>query len=283
MADLILAVNIGLDPNLFSVGGLDITWHGLFSALGVVAGVFVSAAYARRAGYSNDTIYNVALFLVVGGIIGARALHVIEDWERFSDNLGSIFAINTGGISIYGALIGGTVGAVLYGFIANVPDKWKAADVAALGAIMGMAVGRIGDVINGEHWAEATSLPWGVRYTDVDSPGQLGPLGPDAVSHPAVAYELLGDLAIFALLLFVLRRVRRPGFVFLVWVVSYAALRLGISFLRFDDIVFAGLRTAQVVAVVALILSVPLLIHLLRRGESAGLARAERRRRGRAK
>src|SRR3972149_6983327 len=163
ISTVLLTIKIGLDPELFEVLGLEITWHGLFTAVGVVVGVAVAAAFARRANYKEDTIYNVALALVIGGIIGARGLYVIENWSRFEDDLGDIFAINTGGISIYGALIGGTIGAWGYAFLSKGPNLPKGADIAAMGAVVGMATGRIGCLINGEHFAESTSLPWGVE------------------------------------------------------------------------------------------------------------------------
>jgi phosphatidylglycerol:prolipoprotein diacylglycerol transferase len=118
MIDLfVLAINIGLDPTIVEIGGIEITWHGLFTALGVIAGVAIATVLGRKAGYSEDTIYNVALALVIGGIIGARALYVIENWSDFEKSLGDIFAINTGGISIYGALIGCAIGAWGYAMI----------------------------------------------------------------------------------------------------------------------------------------------------------------------
>ncbi|HXG36128.1 MAG TPA: prolipoprotein diacylglyceryl transferase [Dehalococcoidia bacterium] len=280
LSALFFTIEIPLDPNLFEIGGLEISWHGVFTAIGVIVGVAIAAYFARREGFSEDHIYNAALALVVGGIIGARALFVIENWDRFEDDPGDIFALNAGGISIYGALIGGTLAAWGYCLIVRLPNIPRAADVAALGAILGMAIGRIGDVINGEHYAEATSLPWGVKYTDPDSPGFLTPLGQGAVSHPAVAYELLADLAIFAVLLLLYLRVHRHGVVFFSWAFLYSAMRLGISFLRLDDTVFLGLRTAQVIAVIVMAISLPALAYLLNHGPTQ-LTRAERRRLGR--
>ncbi len=263
----LLTIKIGLDPTLFEVAGLEITWHGVFTALGVVVGVGVAAAFARRANYQDDMIYNVALALVIGGIIGARGLYVIENWSQFEDDLADIFAVNTGGISIYGALIGGTVGAWGYAVITRVPNIPKGADIAAMGAILGMATGRIGDIINGEHFAESTSLPWGVEYTHSQP------------QHPAVAYELLGDVAIFLALVLIYSRIGRSGVTFFSWVFLYAALRLPISFLRLDDIVFLGLRTAQLIAIGAMAASLPAIIYLLRTSPQAErLSRAERRR-----
>lgn len=276
---VLLAIKIGLDPQLFEVAGIEITWHGLFTAVGVVVGVAVAATFGRRAGFNEDSIYNVALALVIGGIIGARALYVIENWSQFDDNIGDIFAVNTGGISIYGALIGGTLGAWGYALVSKLPNIPRAADIAAMGGIMGMAVGRIGDVINGEHLSKSTDLPWGVSYTNPNSPSYLAFGGPDVVQHPAVAYELLGDLAIFALLVLVYTRVRRSGVTFFSWMLLYGALRLGVSFFRLDDIVWLGLEMAQLIAIASMAVAVPAIIYLLRTPpQEERLSRAERRR-----
>lgn len=261
---ILLTIKIGLAPTLFEVVGLEVTWHGLFTALAVMAGVAVAVFLGRRAGFHEDAIYNVALALVIGGIIGARGLYIIENWSLFEDDLGGIFAINTGGISIYGALIGGAIGAWGYAYITRLPNIPKAADIAAIGGILGMATGRIGDIINGEHFAESTSLPWGVRYTNPDSPSLLAFGDSNLVQHPAVAYELLGDMAIFLLLLLIYARVTRSGVAFFSWVVLYGALRLGVSFLRLDDIVLLGLRTAQLISIASMALALPAIIYLLR-------------------
>lgn len=259
---ILLTIKIGLDPTLFEVVGLEVTWHGLFTALGVVAGVAMAVFLGRRVGFQEDAIYNVALALVIGGIIGARGLFVLENWSQFEDDLGGIFSINTGGISIYGALIGGTIGAWGYAYITRLPNIPKAADIAAIGGILGMAVGRIGDVINGEHFAETTSLPWGFLYTNADSPSVRA--GFVDAQHPAVAYELLGDLAIFAVLLLIYQRGTRSGVTFFSFMFLYGALRLGVSFLRLDDIVLLGLRTAQLISIASMAVALPAIIYLLR-------------------
>jgi phosphatidylglycerol:prolipoprotein diacylglycerol transferase len=281
VSTLPLTIKIGLDPEMFEVIGLEITWHGLLTALGVVVGVAVAAAFARRANYPEDMIYNVALALVIGGIIGARGLYVIENWSQFENDLGDIVAINTGGISIYGALIGGTIGAWGYAFLTKVPNIPKGADIAALGAILGMATGRIGCLLNGDIPAETTSLPWGVTYTHEGSPSFMQELAGmlQQPQHPAVGYELLGDVAIFLVLVLIYARVKRDGVTFFSWVLLYGALRLGVSFLRLDDLVFMGLRTAQLIAIVTMALAVPAIVYLLRTPpQEVRLSRAERRR-----
>jgi phosphatidylglycerol:prolipoprotein diacylglycerol transferase len=270
-----LAIDIDIDPVLFDQWGIEVTWHGLFTALGVIIGVAVATAFARRAGYQEDTIYNVALCLVIGGIVGARALYVIENWSDFEDDPLDIIRVNTGGISIYGALIGGTIGAWLYAYFRKVPNIPRGADIAVLGGILGMAVGRIGDVINGEHFASPTDLPWGVVYTHPNSPSVIAQV--EQPQHPAVAYEMIGDIVIFGILLFIFLRANRDGLTFFAWVFLYGLLRTLVSFLRLDDIVFMGLRTAQLIGIGAMVIGLGGMIYLLRKPPEEG-GRAERRR-----
>jgi phosphatidylglycerol:prolipoprotein diacylglycerol transferase len=294
-----MVIKIGINPEIFSIGGLEITWHGLFTALGVVVGVVTAAILARRAGIDDDTIYNVALFLVVGGIIGARALYVLEHLGDFEDEPAEIFAIQTGGISIYGALIGGTLGAVAYAAWRRLPRWGTMADIAAIGGILGMAVGRIGCLINGDIFARATDWPIGIVYTNPDSPSYpvYSATTPQIAQQPVTVYEILGDLVIFVLLLFVLRRVfKRPGMIFFSWAFLYSALRFGVSFLRGtevggglgvagvwvgDDLVFAGLRVAQLIALAVMVLAI-IAVAFVYRDRRRQPARAERRRLARA-
>ena len=252
-----LVIKIGIDPQIAKIGGLEIAWHGVFTAVGVICGVAVAAFFARRAGIGEDAIYNTALALVIGGIIGARVLYVLENLDQFQDDPLDVFAINAGGISIYGALIGGTIGGGAYALWQRLPRFALMADIASMGGIIGMAVGRIGDIINGEHFAKTTDWPIGVLYTNPNSPSypRYTAVTPQLAQHPAVAYELVGDLVIFVALFVLYRVLKRNGLVFWAWVFLYGAMRFGISFLREDEIVFAGLRMAQLIALGAMIVA----------------------------
>jgi phosphatidylglycerol:prolipoprotein diacylglycerol transferase len=174
--------------------------------------------------------------LVIGGIIGARTLYVLENLDQFRHDPLHVFAINAGGISIYGALIGGTLGAAAYSAWRRLPHWGAMADVAALGAIIGMAVGRIGCLILGDIFAKTTDWPIGVLYTNSNSPSypRFTAVTPPLAQHPAVAYELVGDLLIFLALFVLYRSLKRDGIVFWAWVFLYGAMRFGISFLRDD-------------------------------------------------
>ena len=208
-------------PEIAHWGGLLLTWHGVFSAIGIALGVWVAVKMAARAGFIEDVSYTVALVGVPAGIVGARALFVAENHSLFAGRLLDIFRINEGGISLYGALIGGVVGGLGYGIWQRLPIR-AGLDAAAFGMILGQGIGRIGDIINGEHFAKTTDLPWAVVYTHSNSPS----FGRDP-QHPAVAYEFLGDLLIFGLLFLFWRFYKRDGLVFFSYAFLYSVMRFG--------------------------------------------------------
>jgi phosphatidylglycerol:prolipoprotein diacylglycerol transferase len=252
-----LLITIPWDPNVATIGGLVLAWHGVFTAVGILAGVQLALRVGKTTRYDEDDAYSIALVAVPSGVIGARLLYVFEHWGFFSANPLQMVAINEGGISVWGAVIGGVLGGFAFALWRRY-DVRGGLDIAAFGLILGLAIGRIGDLINGEHLAKATNLPWAVVYTDPDSPAFAHSIavGPH---HPATTYEMLGALALLGLLFPVLRRFRdRPGMTFFVFLDAYSALRFVVSFLRVDSTGAAfGLDVPQLISLVVIVLSVP--------------------------
>ena len=279
MTDL-LAINIGMDPNVGEVFGLPITWHGVFTAIGIVAGVWLAVRMAstERVNIDPDTAYTVGMVVVFSGLIGARALYVIENWGSPNiDSFVDIFRITEGGISIYGASLGGAIGGWAYGLKARLPAA-AGADAAVFGMLIGLAIGRIGDIINGEHFAKTTDLPWAVSYSHPNSPAFFR-----EAMHPAVAYEMIGDLAILGVIALMWRFNPKSGVIFVSALMMYAVMRFFVSFLRLDsEYPLLGLNTPQLVSLGVIAAGVPLLIYFLRReepGRESGLSTSERTRR----
>ncbi len=240
-----LAIDINIDPVMFDVGPFTLTWHGLFTALGIIGGVWLSVYLCKRDGIPSEIAQEIALVAVPCAIVGARLFYVFEHWDRFSDGPQRIITdITEGGITLYGGLIGGVLGGLVYALI----RKWPIAitlDAAAPGMILGQAIGRIGDLINGEHRADESGLPWAFRYTHPNTLGEIG----KAVHPTAGGYELLGDLIILALLLFVFRRiVKTPGWVFCLYVGLYGLMRFALSYTRTDEQTIADIPVPQLVA-----------------------------------
>jgi len=129
------------------------------------------------------------------------------------------------------------------------------ADIAAPALLLSQAIGRVGDIINGEHFASATDLPWGVIYTHPNSPGFAL-----AASHPAVAYELLMDLALLAVLWPLRKRFKPQGMFFALYLATYSVGRFFVSFLREEFNEYGGLNEAQIIALVVMAITIPLLV-----------------------
>ena len=276
---ILASISIGINPNLIDFWGLTLSWHGVMTFVGVAVAVWLVARWGGREGMTVDSIYSVAVWAIIGGVIGARILHVIDFWDEvYKDDLISVFSVWSGGIAIYGAIIGGFIGGALYIMIrnsswflgiwrtvfpfmgeahkANLPGIGRLADVTAPALLIGQAIGRVGDVINGEHFAKVTELPWGVIYTHPNSPGIFRP-----PTHPAVGYELLFDLALFVAIWPLRNRLRPNGMFFALYLASYSIGRFFISFLREEfNKYFGALNEAQVVAIIVVLVTVPLLV-----------------------
>ncbi len=238
-----------------------LAWHGIFTAVGIFFGVWLPVRLVRSR-IGEDTAYAVATWGVVGGVVGARLFHVVDCWSAcgYDQHPLQILAIWTGGIAIWGAAIGGVVGGFVVALRRAVPIGFVA-DAAAPGIGLGMAIGRIGDIINGEHHAIACSgLPWCVRYTHPDTLGQTD------VVHPAVLYDMLWVLAGVALALWLRRRFAgRPpeGRIFWLFALWYAVGRFAEGFIRVGEPNGPfGLRQDQAVAVLVIAAAVPVLVAL---------------------
>src|SRR5689334_21369383 len=225
---------IDLNPNVAQIGPVLITWHGIFSVIGIVAAARVGQMLLQRDGIAPDRVYDMAVWMVVAGLIGARLLFVWENYQQFEGNLIRIVQINEGGISQWGGIFGALLGGYLW-CRRNQVDYRKVLDAAGPANALGFAIGRIGDIINGEHHAITTNLPWGVQYVNPRTLGEIG-----LTVHPEVAYELIWNLVVFATAIFtypVLKRRLPVGVTGLIWLSVYALGRFFLSYLRKDSLV----------------------------------------------
>ena len=219
----------------------------------MLAGVVAATAIAARAGLREallrgyglravDIVWSVSLVCVAGGFVGSRVFFVVDHLSDFTSRPIEVFAIASGGASVVGGIVGGIVAGVSYLRVRRLPIA-VGMDAAGLALPVGMAIGRIGDLINGEHWSVACSgVPWCVRYTHPETFGQR-----DFV-HPAVGYELLLDLVIaaigFALYVRAGRRLG-SGRIMFTFLGLYGAVRFVDTFFRIDAPVYGGLALAQ--------------------------------------
>jgi phosphatidylglycerol---prolipoprotein diacylglyceryl transferase len=243
-----------------------LTWHGVFSVLGILAAIRMTQWLAWRTDrIDGDKIYDAAFWAVIVGLLGARIHFVLENWHLFQATPIKVFYVNEGGISQWGGIFGAMLGIWIWSY-RNKISFWKLLDAVSLPALVGLAVGRIGDVINGEHHGTPTTLPWGVRYINAHTLGQ-----PGSVVHPEVAYEMILCLGLVLLLLPFYRRLkaRFPDGVLGLWFLGvYAVGRFFLSYLRADQVEY-GLRQAQWASLAMVLLAVGFSFYLLRRRGAA--------------
>jgi phosphatidylglycerol:prolipoprotein diacylglycerol transferase len=258
-------MNIGIDPVAFSIGSIEVRWYGIMVVLAILVGVWVPLRLAKKWGgvnLSQDQLLGVAILGVIGGVIGARLIHVFDEWSYFMDHPGEI--IGGEGLGIFGGILGGTLFGAVYAKIKGFPVG-RLCDLAAFGMILAQAVGRIGCILNGCCYGTPTDLPWGTRWTNPDSEGFADTFNSGVRVHPTQIYELLWDLVVFALIWSLRHRAKRPGVIYLIYISAYSIGRFTISFWRENENAFLGLQQAQVVSLAVLAVAIGLLVYLYRK------------------
>ena len=262
-----LTIVIDLNPNIARIGPLLITWHGVFAVLGIIGAARLGFWLLQKDLPNLTGTGDGLAWMVVLGLIGARLLYVWENFRLFADGqLLRIFALTEGGISQWGGLFGAMAGTYVWARRSKF-SFWKIIDAGGAAAMIGLAIGRIGDVINGEHHGSPTNLPWGVEYVNPNTLGE-----PGRVVHPEVAYEMVLCLLILGALLPVHQRLKArlpDGVLGLIYFGIYAAGRFFLSFLRTDPSVFLGLRQAQLASVAVVLVAIIVAPVLFRRASRA--------------
>ncbi len=253
------AIEIPLDPNISGGDGFALSWHGFLSFVAVAVAVWLVARAARREpSVTADMVYNTAIWGIIGGILGARIVHVADNWDFYGNNLTEVFAVWEGGIGLWGGILGGWLGGITYAYFVKYPVG-KLMDLTAAPLLLAQTIGRIGDIINGEHISHTTDLPFAWYFTHPDSPARTGNLNahgdPNAETHPAVVYEMIWNIIGLFLLYKLRNRLKPDGSLFMFYLGYYALGRFMIQFIRLDKAYFAHLQEAHLIAIGVMIIS----------------------------
>ena len=223
----------------------------MYALAALVAG-WLLGKEVRRKGItlSDDQRWNLILFVLFGGILGARIYYVAFNWNYYGQFPSEIPAIWHGGLAIHGGLIGGVLTGIWYVRRHRLPF-WRLADAGAPSIILGQAFGRFGNFMNGDAHGIPTSMPWGVVFPPESIAGREFPGVP---LHPVMLYELVLDLAGFFLLWSIRKKTWGDGFIFCSYLLLYSVIRFFVSFFRADDLYLGSLRAPHVVSVLLLII-----------------------------
>lgn len=234
--------------HVISLGPLTLHPYGLFIGLGLLSALQVIQHITKKEHILSEQKLTILTWLtLLGGIIGARAYHVIDAWNYYAQHPTLIPQVWQGGLGIYGGIIGGSLAILLYAWISQrksqisgnnqVYASMKTAclwiDVAALGLPLAQAIGRLGNWVNQELYGLPTNLPWGVY---IAPEFRLAGFEQFEYFHPIFAYEALWMLLTFGILYGFLYRVKRNklgmGLYTLVYLLSYASIRFFLDFMR---------------------------------------------------
>ena len=295
---LILAsFKFGIDPlaweivSRIEIGPLSISPHGIGIAIGYLVGAQLMVRLARRRGGPDENdIWNALFWALLGALIGARVGYVLGHLPEVTDSgrdILGIFRVWEGGISLIGGITGGILFALPYA-VRKKMGVWRSLDLVAPGLALGIVIGRIGDLAIGDHLGKPTDFALGWRclgdvtggtqpasasvYLDALEAGEPPSLGCfDLVVHQTAIYDFLSTLVLLGVLLWLARRPRNVGFLFLVFTTWYGTMRVITDFLRVDRRYF-GLTGSQLMSLAVVLISLYLLARF--RGAPPGWAGA---------
>lgn len=236
-----LCLGVCMNRFAFTVFGIDIAWYGIIMTFAIAFATYLTMNIATKRGYTKDQILDLALWVIPFAIIGARLYYVAFQWRHYISNPISILYIRQGGMAIHGGIFGGLLGGYLYcrrkGL--NFADL---ADMVCMPLILAQAIGRWGNFTNGEAHGGPTDLPWAIEVDGV-------------MVHPTFLYESLWNLLCFVILVLLFNRRKYYGVHFTHYLMMYSLGRFFIEGLRTDSLMFFGLRTAQLISVLLILLS----------------------------
>jgi phosphatidylglycerol:prolipoprotein diacylglycerol transferase len=243
-------------PIIFSWGPLTIHWYGLFIVLGIIAAMLISFRLGKKYyQISANDIFDLAFWLIIGGIIGARIYDVLLQLPYYLQHPWQVLAVWQGGLAIHGSIIAGLI---IIGFFARARkiNFFKLSAFLVPGLALGQAVGRFGNYFNQEIFGLPTSLPWGIPISVLNRPLDYVTF---KYFHPTFLYESLGSLLIFSSLYLLTVRLGEKqklnvnSYIWLsaLYLISYSTLRFLLEFIRLDYApLFLELRFPQVISLI---------------------------------
>ena len=264
-------------PVLFRIGDFPVNTYGVFLALAFLCAILVTVKLAERDGLPRQKIYDLSLWMLLASLIGSKILMLFTEPE-YRQNLWQLLSLDF--LRSGGVFYGGLLGAVIVGYLLMRHYKlpwWRTADACAPGIALGNFFGRQGCFAAGCCWGEPTTLPWGVKFTELGH--QITGVPIDTHLHPTQLYESFAMLIVFFFLLWLHKHRKFTGQVILFYALLYSVVRFSIEFVRDDprgDIFgltsLTGLSTSQMLSIVVGVTALILLIIRSRRANGLGSA-----------
>ena len=244
-----------MHPILVQFGPITIRYYGLMYVIAITLGLFILSREVKRKKLmcgasgklvSTDDLLDLLLWMVPAAIIGARIYYVAFQWGYYGSHPLDIVKIWQGGLAIHGGVLGGTLAVYLFSRRKQI-RFWVLTDSISLSLILGQAIGRIGNLMNGDAYGIPTTLPWGIHFP-ANSPA--GMAYPGQATHPSMIYEMILNLLIFWLLWRLRKRGYKDGFLTSLYFILYSIDRSIVSITRGDSLWLGSIRAAHVISAI---------------------------------
>lgn len=262
-----------MHPILLSAPFFTLYTYGLILALAYLSSLWWLFRGARREGFDRDQVAGLGLWVIIGAIVGAKALMILRSLPYYLDHPSEFWSLGTlqSGGDFYGGFIGALFATIVFFSRHRHLPRWRIADLCGPAIALGQAIGRLGCFMAGCCYGCATDRPWGVVFTDPVAEEIIGtPLG--ITVHPVQVYESILCFALFIFLVWLSRRKHFEGQIILAYSISYAVIRFVLEFFRGDSVrgfVFDGLlSTSQFVALIVIAVALPFFLFRLKASRS---------------
>lgn len=232
-------------------------WYGVLISIGVLLALALCLLEEKRMKFRQDTVMDLAFWVIPLGIVGARLYYAAFNWKVFANDPLSILRIWEGGIAIYGAVLGGLIGILIFSRLRKV-NPFALTDIIVPGLALAQGIGRWGNYFNMEAYGrEITNTNWQFFPIGVQIPN-----GTDFTWHMATFfYEFCWDIIVFSLLWFVIRkRATLPGTTTLWYLLLYGIGRFFIEGLRTDSLMLGSVRISQLLSLLLVLYAGTMLI-----------------------
>jgi phosphatidylglycerol:prolipoprotein diacylglycerol transferase len=250
-----------IDPVAIRLGPLSIHWYGIIIASAILFAAWLGTAEARRRGEDPEVGWSMLLWVIAGGVIGARLYHVIHEWSAvYSKDPLLALQVWNGGLGIPGAVAGGALAVFAYTRVRGLPTgRWF--DIFVMAVPLGQAIGRLGNFVNQELYGPPTTLPWGIPIDAAHRVPEWANLNLYPVAtrfHPLFAYEAIASLLTLGAMLWISRRFARwlyDGDMLLIFIMFYGLVRSYLETFRVENWVIAGVPTATWLGLLGFVLA----------------------------
>lgn len=277
-----------MNPIFIKIGFLELHYYGLMYALAFILGSYLAKKMATERNFDKNIIESYAFIAIISGLLGGRLYYVLFNLDYYLQYPFEILAVWHGGMAIHGGIIGGIIGSFIYGKIKNL-NFLELGDYAAAPLILGQAIGRIGNLMNGEihgvptftplsvifsfkprfyewysHYLSLSIfdkanfkelVPWGLVFPETSPAGYEFP---NLALHPAMLYECFLNFIGFLFIWFILKNKtnKKPGYLWWNYIIIYSINRILVSFFRAEDLMIFNFRAPHLVSLVLIFISI---------------------------